>query len=265
MPMKRPIYQPNLFFKGIITCFLVLFITSCASKKDIVYFQDSEMMDLMEIDQKFEPIIESNDILHITISSIDEEVIRPFQRNLGDDSNNQNNLNQGLKGYLVDSNGEIQFPVLGSVNVAGKTRNQVKEQLKMLISEYVKEVVVDVRIMNFKVTVLGEVNNPGVYTIDDERVTFPEALGLAGDLSEDGKRENITIIREENGKRRVTKLDLTNTDLFSSSFFFLKQNDIIYVEPSNKGVKKSGFIPDIPALLSLFTVVLSVVVLLSTK
>jgi polysaccharide export outer membrane protein len=218
-------------------------------------------MDLQEIDQKFEPIIESNDILHITISSIDEEVIRPFQRNLGNDGNSQNNLNQGLKGYLVDSNGEIQFPVLGSFNVAGKTRNQVKEQLRMKISEYVKEVVVDVRIMNFKVTVLGEVNNPGVFTIDDERVTIPEALGLAGDLTVDGKREAVTIIREENGKRRVTKLDLTNSDLFNSSFFYLKQNDIIYVEPSNKGVKKSGFIPDIPALLSLFTVVLSVVVL----
>jgi polysaccharide export outer membrane protein len=222
-------------------------------------------MDLMEIDQKFEPVIESNDILHITISSIDEEVIRPFQRNLGDIGNNQNNLNQGLKGYLVDSNGEIQFPVLGSIPVAGKTRNQVKDQIGMMISEYVREVVVDVRIMNFKVTVLGEVNDPGVYVIEDERVTLPEALGLAGDLSEDGRRENITIIREENGKRHVKKLDITQSEFFNSPFFYLKQNDIIYVEPSNKGVKKSGFIPDIPALLSLFTVVLSVVVLVTAK
>ena len=265
MPMKQPIYKQIQFLKGLVACALALLITSCASRKEIVYFQDSDSMDLMEIDQKFEPVIESNDILHITISSIDEEVIRPFQRNLGDNGNNQNNLNQGLKGYLVDSNGEIQFPVLGSINVAGKTRNQVKDQLGMMISEYVREVVVDVRIMNFKVTVLGEVNNPGVYTIEDERVTLPEALGLAGDLSEDGRRENITIIREENGKRHVKKLDITQSEFFSSPFFYLKQNDIIYVEPSNKGVKKSGFIPDIPALLSLFTVVLSVVVLVTAK
>ena len=94
-------------------------------------------------------------------------------------------------------------------------------------------------------------------------MTLPEALGLAGDLSEDGRRDNITIIREEKGKRRVTKVDLTRSDLFSSQFYFLKQNDIIYIEPSTKGVKKSGFIPDIPALLSLFTVVLSAVVLIT--
>ena len=263
MPMKLPNIELELVFKGMLLFVLVIALNSCATRKEIVYFQDSSHLNLKEIDQSFEPIIESNDILHITISSIDEEVIRPFQRNLGNESNNQNNLNQGLKGYLVDSNGNIQFPVLGSIKVSGMSRSQIKDKLTILISEYVKEVVVDVRIMNFKVTVLGEVNNPGVYSIGDERVTLPEALGLAGDLSEDGRRDNITIIREDNGKRRVTKVDLTRSDFFSSQFYFLKQNDIIYIEPSTKGVKKSGFIPDIPALLSLFTVVLSAVVLIT--
>ena len=239
-----------------------LCIISCATKKEIVYFQDSEELNLKVINQTFEPVIETNDILHIMISSIDDEVVKPFRRSIQNE-NNFSNSNSGLQGYLVNTKGNIKFPILGTFSVAGKTRGQVEEDLKARLSEYITDVVVDVRIMNFKVTVLGEVNNPGVFTISDERVTLPEAIGLAGDFSEDGMRENVTIIREENGIRRVAKIDFTKTDLFSSPFYFLKQNDIVYVEPSNKGVKKSGFIPDIPALLSLFTIILSTVIIIT--
>ncbi len=239
----------------------VLLISSCASKKDILYFQDSEVLDLAKINQDFDPIIETNDILHITISSINEEVLRPFLK--GQQIQQGNNQNPGLDGYLVNVDGTISFPVIGDVNVAGHTRDYVEDLLKEKISIYVKDVVVDVRIMNFEVTVLGEVKQPGVYNIKDERVTLPEALALAGDLTEDGKRSTVTIIREQNGVRKVSKIDLTNTEFFNSEFYFLKQNDLVYVEPSNKGVKKSGFIPDIPALLSLFTVILTTVILLT--
>ncbi|MBE9490021.1 MAG: polysaccharide biosynthesis/export family protein [Bacteroidetes bacterium] len=261
--MKQFLINFKLLKKGVLLFITVLSIVSCATKKEIVYFQDSENLHLKEIEQSFVPIIEYNDILHITISSVDDEVVKPFQRSTGVNSNNMNNTKPGYQGYLVNSEGEIQFPVLGTIAVSGKTRGQVEKELKAKLSDYIKDVVVDVRIMNFKITVLGGVNNPGVFTIDDERVTIPEAIGLAGDISEDGKRENITIIREENGKSIVTKIDFTKTDLFSSPFYFLKQNDIVYVEPSKKGVKKSGFIPDIPALLSLFTVILSTVILLT--
>lgn len=240
-----------------------LCIISCATKKEIVYFQDSEELNLKVINQTFEPVIETNDILHIMISSIDDEVVKPFRRSIQNENNNFSNSNPGLQGYLVNTKGNIKFPILGTFSVAGKTRGQLEEDLKARLSEYITDVVVDVRIMNFKVTVLGEVNNPGVFTISDERVTLPEAIGLAGDFSDDGMRENVTIIREENGKRRVAKIDFTKTDLFSSPFYFLKQNDIVYVEPSNKGIKKSGFIPDIPALLSLFTIILSTVIIIT--
>ena len=102
-----------------------------------------------------------------------------------------------------------------------------------------------------------------MYSISDEQVTLPQAIGLAGDLSEDGRRENVMVIRQKDGKQEVTRIDLTKTDFFSSPFYFLKQNDVVYVEPSLKGVKKSGFIPDVPALLSLFTVVLTSVILIT--
>jgi len=234
---------------------------SCASKKDILYFQDSESLNLAQINQDFDPIIEANDILHITVSSINEEVLRPFLKN--QQVQQTNNQNPGLDGYLVTNDGTISFPVIGDVKVAGHTRDYVENILKEKILFYVKDVVVEVRIMNFEITVLGEVAAPGVYPINDERVTLPEALALAGDLTSDGKRSNVTIIREENGVRKVTRIDLTNTNFFKSEFYFLKQNDLIYVEPSTKGVKKSGFIPDIPALLSLFTVILTTVILLT--
>ncbi len=242
---------------------LVIFLSlfSCATKKQILYFQDAEKLDQATIDQKFEPIIEPNDILYISISSIDSEVIKPFERTIGIESVGNNNPE--LQGYLVNTEGDIRFPVLGNFKVGGKTRREVEIDLKAKLSEYIKDVVVDVRIMNFKITVLGEVKNPGVFTVKDERVTLPEAIGLAGDFTQDGNRNEIVIIREEDGKRKVARMDFTHTDLFNSPFYFLKQNDIVYVEPSLKGVKKSGFLPDVPALLSLVTVVLSTVIILT--
>lgn len=237
-------------------------LVSCATKKQIVYFQDAPMGTTIGEQQKFVPVIESNDILHISVSSMNDDVLVPFRRN-NEGQNNANNNNPGLQGYLVNADGNIRFPVIGEFPVAGKTRDMVVAELSARLKEFITDIVLDVRIINFKVTVLGEVNNPGVYTINDERVTVPQALGLAGDLSEDGKRGNIMVIREENGKQTVTKLDLRSTDFFNSPYYFLKQNDILYVEPSLKGVKKSGFIPDVPAMLSLVTVVLSTVILLT--
>ena len=243
---------------------LALTLGSCATKKQILYFQDVENLDQTNIPTAFEPQVEPNDLLFISLSAPDEDVIIPFNRRTGLENNISNN-NPELQGYLVNVQGAINFPVLGSVPVAGKTRSQIEADLTKKLSDYVKDVVVDVRIMNFKVTVLGEVNNPGVYTVRNERVTLPEALGLAGDLTEDGDRNNIRVIREDEGKRIVTTIDITKSDFFSSDFYFLKQNDVIYIEPSLRGVKKSGFIPDIPALLSLFTVILSTVIIITNQ
>lgn len=238
-------------------------LMSCATKKQILYFQDIEKLNLQDINQSFEPIIEANDILHISISSLNEEVVKPFLRNSEASPNNTSPSNPGLQGYLVNSDGNIRFNVIGDISVVGKTRAEVVIVLKEKLSEYIKDFVVDVRIMNFNITVLGEVKTPGIYNIKDERVTLPEALALAGDFTLDGKRKDVLVIREEDGKRKVERIDFTKTDFFSSPFYFLKQNDVVYVEPSLKGVKKSGFIPDIPALLSLVTVILSTVILLT--
>ena len=242
--------------------FALFLATSCASKKEILYFQNEAALNAAEAHKSFEPIIENNDILYVSISSMNEAGLIPFKRNSAEETQIVPS-NPGLQGYLVNSDGNIRFPIIGDLKMSGKSRKEAEEYLKRELTEYVTDVVVDVRIMNFKITVIGEVNTPGVYNIVDERVTLPQALGLAGDLSEDGKRENIMIIREVDGKQQVTRIDITKTDFFSGPYYFLKQNDVVYVEPSNRGVKKSGFIPDVPALLSLFTVVLTSVILLT--
>ncbi|RMA58962.1 polysaccharide biosynthesis/export family protein [Ulvibacter antarcticus] len=249
--------------KVIILSGILLLLLSCASKKEIIYFQDIEKLDLQNIEHNFEPIIEPNDILYISISAINEEVVRPFLGNSEATSTTVTNTNPGLRGYLVTAEGYIRFPVLGDIIVSGNTRGEVVDKLKADLSVYIKDVVVDVRIMNFTVTVLGEVLNPGVFNVNDERISLPEAIALAGDFTEDGKRKDVLIIREQNGKRRVARIDFTTSDLFNSPYYFLKQNDVVYVEPSLRGVKKSGFIPDIPALLSVVTIILSSVILLT--
>ncbi len=252
-------YQVN---KIIVLLFISLAILSCASKKDIYYFQDSENLNLENINHSFDPVIEINDILHISLSSINNELLRPFLKK-DPQIQQTNNTNTGLDGYLVNINGLINFPVLGEIEVAGHTRDYVKNILKNKLLNYIKDIVVDIRIINFKVTVLGEVNKPGVYTIEDERVTLPEAIAMAGDLTVDGKRKTISVIREENGIQKVARIDITNTEFYNSPFFYLKQNDLIYAEPSGKGVSKSGYISDIASVLSIVTVLLSSIILIT--
>ncbi len=239
-------------------------IISCASRKNVVYFQDSSDLNLVNIDKEFQPVIEVNDILYITLSSVNQEVLEPFLRvKQIQSSNNVYNANPGLGGYLVNVDGNISFPVLGDIKVEGYSRQYIEDYLKTELIKYVKDIVVDVRIMNFKVTVIGEVKKPGVYKIDDERVTLTEAIALAGDLTEDANRHAITIIREENDVQKVANIDLTTSDIYSSPFYYLKQNDLVYIQPSKKGVVKTGFVSDISILLSIVSVMLSTVILIT--
>ena len=248
----------------IIYLLVAFLIFSCASKKDVLYFQDSSELNLQDIDKKFQPIIEVNDILYITLTSTNQEVLQPFLRLKEMQATNSTfNNNPGLAGYLVNVNGNISFPMIGDILVEGKTRQYIEELLNIKLSKYVKDIVVDVRIMNFKVTIIGEVKKPGVYKIVDERVTLTEALALAGDLTVDANRHTVTIIREENDVQKVTKIDLTTTDLYNSPFYYLKQNDLVYVEPSKKGVVKTGFVSDISVLLSIVSIILSTVVIIT--
>jgi len=232
----------------------ILIFTSCSTKKEILYFQDIEKIENFEAIEHFEPKIEVNDVLRITVSSLNEEVVEPFRMNTnGQSGNNGGGENAVLNGYLVDAEGNINFPVLGRLQVKDFTRQELEELLTERIREYVTDAVIQVRIVNFKITILGEVGSQGVIKIPDERVSIPELIAMAGGITYDGKRNNILVIRDDNGKKTYGYVDITKSEVFENPFYYLKQNDIVYVEPTYRKVKSAGFITNYTGFFSLIT------------
>jgi polysaccharide export outer membrane protein len=182
------------------------------------------------------PTIQANDILGVFVSSFEPKSAAIFNNNLsrmnGNASDNtpDNPLNP-IIGYLVDKDGMITFPILGKLKVGGLTTAQFQDQLTKSLTTYLKEPIVNVRIINFKIAVLGDVQRPNIYNIQDERITILGALSLAGDLNITAKRKNVLLIREQDGVREYVRIDLTKKDLFKSPYFYLKSNDQIYVDP----------------------------------
>ena len=235
---------------------------SCATKDQVVYFNNVQKLDGQENILDYEPKIEKNDVLRINVSSssVNSEIVAPFQMNQqGMQSGGGGGQNLSLTGYLVSPEGNINFPVLGSIEVTGLTRTQIQKKLEDQISDYVIDPVVDVRIVNFSITVLGEVGSPGRVQVNDGRITIPELLAMSGDISYTGKRQNIRVIREENGVKSVGFIDMTETDVFNSPFYYLKQNDIVYVEPTYARMKSAGFFGNPGAILGLVSSVLSLI------
>jgi polysaccharide export outer membrane protein len=219
--------------------------TSCASRKNIAYFQDEPLEADLSMSTPEQLIYKTDDLLTINVSAFVQETVAPFNltvassNNMGNASGIQGNLQ--LQTYLIDYNGNIEFPVLGTIKVAGLTRTELSEYLTKRISEYANDPIVNVRLTNFTVTVLGEVSRPGTFTIQDERVTLIEALGLASDLTIYGKRQNVRLIREIDGKKKFAEIDLTSINSVNSPVYYLQQNDVIYVEPNRARVRSSSY------------------------
>ena len=222
---------------------IVISFTSCGSSKEIVYFQDEIIEKNDQIPTESELIYKPNDLLTIVVSGLDPEAVKPF--NLPVIANNNSLIKaQGelkMQTYLVDLNGFIEFPVLGNIKLGGLSRSQATQLLKTKLEDYIKDPIVNIRLANFTVTVLGEVNNPGTFTVEDERISLIEAIGLAGDLTIYGKRENVFLIREDNGIKRFTKFDLTSIKVVNSPNYYLTQNDVIYIEPNKAKVRSSSY------------------------
>jgi polysaccharide export outer membrane protein len=212
--------------------------TSCVSPKTIVYFQgDTLRNSSQKITQKYVPTLQPNDILSIVVGSLNAEANEVFNTpNLFTTaSTNYSSTGGGARvqplGYLVDINGAIEVPLVGKVKIGGLTTTDAADTIRKKLTVYLKEPSVIVRNLNFKVSVLGEVKIPAVYVIPDEKITLPEVLSLAGDMTIYGNRSNLMIIREENGVRQHARIDMTSRDIFNSPFYYLHKNDVIYVEP----------------------------------
>lgn len=220
---------------------VALLLTSCVSKQRIVYYQNVAQGN--NTTKNFATTIQPDDLLMIIVSSQDPLAAAPYNlmTNLSVRSDQQaggGRKQQQL--YLVDTNGYIDFPVIGRIKIGGKTKEEVSAHLLAEISKGIKDPVINVRIMNYKVTVLGEVKKPGVHKVNSERITLPEALSLSGDLTNYGRRDNVLITREENGKITTHRVDLTKGDFMNSEFYYLKQNDMVYVEPNSTKVNSSA-------------------------
>lgn len=253
-----------LLLYGLITGFCI----GCNTRRNLVYFsdlKDSAYKSL--ILNQHDPEIQANDILGISISSLNPESNVLFNKGMllpSNQSGGESSISGSLSdGYTVDKNGMIHFPVIGMIKLAGLNREGAELKMTEVLSNYVKNPIVNVRFLNFKVTVIGEVNKPSSFTIQGDRINVLEALGLAGDMTPFGKRQNVLVIREKSGVRSMERMNLNNKDVFSSPFFYLQQNDIVYVEPENK--EKSAQTNNDYRLLPILTATISAIAVLLTR
>lgn len=217
----------------------IVFLYSCASPKKYVYFNQSELKS--ESLNNFNPKLKSGDLLMIHVYSSNAETSEPFNLPIGN-ANVRAGYSNGIaanSGYLINQNGEIDFPLLGKINLLNINTIEASELIKKQLESYLSNPIVIVQIQNFKITVLGEVRSPGTFQIPNERITIIEALGLAGDLTINGVRTNVTIIRDINGFKKEINLDLTSKEIFNSEYFYLSQNDVIYVSPNQARINSS--------------------------
>ncbi len=222
--------------KYILVPLVALILSACNTSKKIIYLQDARLDQPEDITSVQTIVIEPKDMLSIIVSSPDPKIAAIFNNQAitnqaGTDRSSSQNYQIG---YVVDNEGFIDFPQLGKIKASGLNRWQLQEQISSILTEkgFLKDGIVTVDFMNFKVSLVGEVTKPGTYTIKGDKVTVLEAIAMAGDLTIFGERDHVFVIREENGQRNSYQLDLRSTDIFQSPAYYLKQNDVIYVQPN---------------------------------
>lgn len=219
------------------------FLFSCMNAKKAVLFNDLNTNSIQSKIDDLEPVIQKADLLSISVNSLNPEATQIF--NNPNQATTQATTTTGFTnyaaGYLVNQDGYIQFPVLGNIKAVGLTKKQLKENITkgLVDGKLLLDPIVNIRYLNFKVTVLGEVQHPSVLSVPNEKITLLEAIGLAGDLTLYAKRDNILIIRETDGAKTFTRLNLNTSEIFTSPYYYLKSNDIVYVEPNKIRVSEA--------------------------
>lgn len=217
-----------------ITCLII----SCSPSKDVVYFQDASQFETLVDDNTFTTKFKVDDLVSIHVSTLDPEASAPF--NLFRGAEEGVAMRPEQVNYLVDKNGEIDFPVIGKVKVEGLSPSETKQLLREKLKDYLKDPIINIRIRNFTVTVLGAVNRPGTYPINGEQITIMEALGYAGDINIKARRDNVMVIRDFDGTKVYNRINLNSKDALMSPVYYLTQNDVVYVEPNKSGKTQSN-------------------------
>ncbi len=252
------INRHQLILKYFVLMFIGLFLTSCVPREKIVYFQ-GDLESIEELAEQYSATIQPDDLLAITVFGRNQDATRIF--------NQESNLVMGEgKTYLVDEEGNIEFPVFGKIKLAGLTRNEAIQYMKGMLSKEIIDPGVSITITNYRITVLGEVGSPGTYPLQNEKVTILEAIGMAGDLTINGLRENVLVVREENGKRNFYRVNLLTEEVFSSPVYYLAQNDVVYVEPNQNKIntaRNSTIFRDISFAMSISSFLLTIILLIT--
>lgn len=244
-------------------------LSSCGTHKKMVYFQ-GELTDSTSL--SYTTVFKPDDFVSVVVTAEDPETAIPFNfpqelANMGGAGGQGYQMERPAQsGYLIDEEGFAELPVLGKIKFGGRTRSEVKAELTERYDQYLNGPVINIKIQNFKVTVLGDVQNPGTFTIPNERVTLLEALGIAGDLQMTGERHNILVIRDRDGKKTEYRIDLTTKDVLSSPVYYLEQNDVVYVEP-NAAARSTGTFWRTSGgiIISLTSLVITTVVLITNQ
>lgn len=244
---------------------VALILGSCAPNKNIIYLQGTENSSGINNETlKYENVLQPDDNLIITILSDEPELATDFNLMYLSARGNavaNMNVNDMLYTYLIDQNGEIDFPVLGKLKLGGLTRLEAQDKIKSLLTSYIKNPGVILRVTNFKVSVIGEVQRPGTQNIIGDRITLLEALSSAGDMTIYGKRKDIMVIREVDGVRTINEIDITNADFISSPYYYLNKNDVIYVKPNKTRVNSSVIGPNVTVGISAISLLITIIAL----
>lgn len=254
-----------MFQKVKLACLAIVatcFVISCSSSKDVVYFQDASQFETLVDDNTFSTKFKVDDLVSIHISTLDPEASAPFNLFRGAE---EGGIRAEQVNYLVDKNGEIDFPVIGKIKIEGLSPSETRDLLRDRLKDYLKDPIINIRIRNFTVTVLGAVNRPGTYPVNGEQITIMEALGLAGDINIKGRRDNIMVIRDFDGTKVYNRINLNQKDALKSPVYYLTQNDVVYVEPNKSGKSQSSLDQRASIAISIVSILITSTVVLLTR
>ncbi|GAB3964261.1 polysaccharide biosynthesis/export family protein [Spirosoma terrae] len=264
MKVRLRLAQGFVWIVGLCAC-----LSSCISSKELVLYQKTDS-DTLALAPRYIPTIKAGDVLSVQVSSLSPEATAFFnpyatiamaERAGAPTTNTPTTPIPYTPGYLVNEEGQIELPLIGKQMVQGLTNTQAAAQIRQKLLDYLKEPTVNVRNLNFQISVSGEVARPSLFSIPNEQISLPAALGLAGDVTIYGRRDNVLIIREENGQRTFNRVDLTKRDVFKSPYYYLRPNDIIYVEPGKSRIANADrtyqTLPIILSALSFIAIIAS--------
>lgn len=241
---------------------ILLFFSSCTSTKEVVYFEDAFDFETLVKDNRFETKFKTDDLVSIFVSTLNAEASAPFNLIRAPE---EGSFRAEQVNYLVDKAGEIDFPVIGKVKIAGLTSSETQDLLREKLKDYLIDPIINIRIRNFSVTVLGAVSRPGTYPVNGEQITIMEAIGLAGDIGIKGRRDNVMVIRDFDGTKVYNRINLNTKEALNSPVYYLTQNDVIYVEPNKSGKTQATLDQRASIAVSILSVLVTSTVVLLTR